>query len=256
MSAPIHSLIARATAQNLSEAAVYRASRREVSGTQGTGGAADGRFFCPVCESWHWRFLPYGRNGRPNALCPTCGSVERHRFLWLTLAPLLSRARRIVHVAPEPGIRARLEGLPGVQYRAVDRYDPDAEPMDLTELLMPDNSADLIICNHVLEHIPDDRQAMAEMLRVLRPGGHAVVMVPVDEKRPRTYEDDSIVSPADRAVAFGHPYHVRVCGADYPERLEAAGFAVEYRHSRSLSGHKRRLMRLNKTPLYLCRKPA
>jgi hypothetical protein len=105
---------------------------------------------------------------------------------------------------------------------------------------------------------PDSRPgggAMAELFRVLAPGGHAVVMVPIEMDRPKTYEDASIDSAAGRDVAFGHPYHVRICGADYPDRLRRAGFGVKLVYSRSMTPHMRRFWRINKTVLFDCRKP-
>ncbi len=252
MSTQFETLLAKSRAGGLSEAQVYRAARHQ--GAAGHSGRGR-RFLCPVCNQWSWRFLPYGLDGRPNARCPHCGSVERHRFLWLHLQPLLQGVRTILHVAPEPCIRARLQHRPGTHYIAADRYDPEAEPMDLTDLPLRDGWADLVLCSHVLEHIPDDKQAMAEMLRVLRPGGRAVIMVPVDRHRADTYEDHRIDTPDGRLAAFGHPFHVRVCGRDYGDRLRQAGFAVTEINSATLPGFARRRWRINKTPLFDCRKP-
>ena len=96
---------------------------------------------------------------------------------------------------------------------------------------------------------------MAELFRVLAPGGRAVVMVPIEMDRPQTYEDASIDTAAGRDEAFGHPYHVRICGADYPERLRHAGFEVDLIFSGSMTPHRRRFWRINKTVLFDCRKP-
>lgn len=149
-----------------------------------------------------------------------------------------------------------LRANPALHYVSTDMFDPKADrAADLTALPFPDSSFEFAVCSHVLEHIDDDRKAMSELFRVLRPGGTAVVMVPIDMKLPRTYEDSSIVTAAGRDAVFGHPYHVRICGADYPDRLRAAGFAVEPVSSRSLSPHKRRYWRINKTVLFDCQKP-
>jgi SAM-dependent methyltransferase len=252
MSTQFEQLLALSRAGGLSEAQVYQAARQQ--GAAGQGGPGR-RFLCPVCEHWSWRFLPYGLDGRRNARCPHCGSVERHRFLWLHLQPRLQGVRTVLHVAPEPCIRARLQERPGLHYIAADRYDPEAEPMDLTDLPLPDGWADLILCSHVLEHIPDDRRAMAEIARVLRPGGRAVVMVPVERSRATTYEDESITTPEARQIAFGHPFHVRICGRDYGDRLRAAGLRVTEHSSARLSAFARRRWRINKTPLFDCLKP-
>lgn len=134
-------------------------------------------------------------------------------------------------------------------------YDPAVDrAADLTALPFRDESFDFAICSHVLEHVEDDRAAMAELFRVLVPGGRAVVMVPIEMDRPRTYEDISIDSSAGRDKAFGHPYHLRICGGDYPDRLRRAGFAVKLEYSRSMAPHRRRFWRINKTVLFDCRK--
>lgn len=216
-------------------------------------------FLCPICDGRYARFLPFGLGGRRNARCPGCGSLERHRFLWLYLRDELRldrRRSRIVHVAPEPPIVKALRRNRAVRHISVDGFDPNADRIaDLTALPFADASFDIAICSHVLEHIEDDRAAMRELFRVLRPGGRAVVMVPIDLKRPVTYEDAAIDTAAARNAGFGHPYHVRICGADYPDRLADAGFAVRTVSSRALSPHRRRLWRINKTPLYDCVRP-
>lgn len=98
--------------------------------------------------------------------------------------------------------------------------------MDLTMTPWRDASFDAILCNHVLEHIPDDRQAMRELFRVLRPGGWAILQVPMDTRRATTFEDPTIVSPKARERAFGQADHVRIYGLDYKARLESVGFVV------------------------------
>jgi SAM-dependent methyltransferase len=99
--------------------------------------------------------------------------------------------------------------------------------MDITDIPLDDGSFDMIVCSHVLEHVPDDRKAMRELFRVLRPGGWAVLQSPLDPARPHTYEDWSITAPQERQRAFGQHDHVRIYGRDYGDRLEEAGFRVE-----------------------------
>lgn len=219
----------------------------------------DGLLHCPVCGGRYRRFLRFGLDGRRNARCPGCGSLERHRFLWLFLRQhygLLRRRLRALHLAPEPCIRAALAANPGLRYVSADLFDPAADTAaDLTALPFTSAAFDVVICSHVLEHVTDDRAAMAELFRVVAPGGGAAVMVPIDMKRPETYEDPAIDSTAGRHATFGHPYHVRICGADYPDRLRAAGFCVRAKNSEMLSRHRRRLWRINRTVLFDCRKP-
>jgi SAM-dependent methyltransferase len=212
---------------------------------------------CPVCRRASGYFHAFGRAGRRNAVCPVCGSLERHRFLWLYLERALGlpgRRLSILHVAPEPCIRTRLADMPGLRYTGVDLYRPDApRRMDVTRLALPDGAVDLVICSHVLEHVERDRDALAELARVLRPGGRAVIVVPLDLRRP-TVEDGAARTAAQRLAAFGHPYHVRICGADYGERIAAAGFTVRRVDAAALSGHRRRYFRLNRASLFDCRR--
>jgi len=212
---------------------------------------------CPICRSPSGYFHSFGRARRRNAVCPSCGSLERHRFLWLYLERTLRLPRRrltVLHVAPEAGIRARLSAQPSLRYAGVDLYRPDAPlTMDATALALPDASVDLVICSHVLEHVEDDRRALGEFARVLRPGGHAIIVVPLDLRHP-TREDPGATTAAARLAAFGHPYHVRICGADYGQRIAAAGFAVRRIDAGALSGHCRRYFRLNKASLFDCRR--
>lgn len=226
-------------------------------GRANAGGASGARFHCPICAKWYRRFQPFGLRGRPNARCPGCGSLERHRFLWLYLrdsTPALAQRSAVLHVAPEHCIREALIRLPGIRYLGIDRYDDDAEAeqQDLTDLPYADGSFDMIICNHVLEHIPDDRKALSEIGRVLRPTGRALIMVPIDRNRQETYEDPAITAPSARHAAFGHPYHVRICGWDYADRIRRSGFDVFEAHSTDLAEHKRRINRINRTVLYDC----
>jgi SAM-dependent methyltransferase len=213
---------------------------------------------CPVCGRGFGHFLAFGLARRRNARCPGCGSLERHRFLWLYLERTLRLLRRrgsVLHIAPEACIRNRIAGRPGLRYQAIDLYRPDGgATMDATRLAFADESFDIVICSHVLEHVREDRRALAEMARVLRPGGRAVIMVPLDLRQAVTGESPAAVTAAERLAAFGHPYHVRICGADYGERIAAAGFTVSRVDSAALSGHRRRYHRINRTSLFDCRR--
>jgi SAM-dependent methyltransferase len=141
--------------------------------------------------------------------------------------------RRLLHFAPEPLFDPVFERLPEVERVTADLYAPADLRLDVTHMDLPDSSFDLILCSHVLEHVPDDREAMGELRRVLRDGGQALVLVPY---RPgvTTYEDPSITSPLDRMVAFGQQDHVRIYGNDLPDRLRQAGFEVDDRTAADL----------------------
>ncbi len=189
---------------------------------------------CPICGCRRRKFLPYGYvDLRPNALCPNCLSLERHRTLWLHLThntDLLTAHPHLLHIAPEVSLRRPLrkhyKAHPD-RYVTADLESPLADlHFDVQQIPLSDASFDVIICNHLLEHVADDRQALRELYRVLRPGGWGVISVPLDTTRDVTYEDDTITDPVERTRLFGQYDHRRVCGRDYIDRLRAAGFTV------------------------------
>jgi len=220
--------------------------------------AGDGRY-CPICRRWYRRFLPFGIRRRQQALCPGCGGLERHRYLWLyleTAQAVTTRRLSVLHIAPEPGIRQRLQACPSIRYTSIDLHDQSATAaMDASRLTFDDASFDLIVCSHVLEHIQDDHAALREFARVLRPAGHAIILVPIDRHLPQTFENELIISTEERMKAFGHPYHVRICGRDYGDRIADCGFEVTSVSSGDMSAHCRRFYRINKLILFDCRLP-
>jgi SAM-dependent methyltransferase len=201
------------------------------------------RYRCPFCNAGLRRFRPFGLDfpvlkekrivgggRRLNAQCPNCGSLDRERLLYLFLlhkTDLLSRPQRLLHVAPEPRLAAKLKAIAGLDYLTADIAMPDVMVrMDLTDIQFPDRSFDAIICNHVLEHIEDDARAMSELHRTLKTGGWAILQVPISLTLQTTYEDFSITDATAREQAFGQEDHVRIYGQDYGERLTRAGFTV------------------------------
>jgi SAM-dependent methyltransferase len=186
---------------------------------------------CPVCGR-RYRFEAFGDPPRPAAQCPGCGALERHRLLWLFMRdevlPIRKPSYRILHCAPEPSLEQRFRALPGVVYVSIDLSAGNVTAhMDLTNLAFPDETFDLVVCNHVLEHVPDDRKAMRELLRVTNRDGIALLNIPYDEKLEHTYEDWSIATPEGRHKAFGQHDHVRMYSrSDYARRLRDAGWTV------------------------------
>ncbi len=177
------------------------------------------------------KFLPFGAGVLRGRLCPRCYSLPRHRLAWLYFGRrtnLFTDPLDVLHVAPEYTLANRLRALANLNYLSIDLNSPRAmRAMDLTALELDDASFDVILCSHVLEHIPDDRRAMRELHRVLRPGGWAILQVPIDPERAVTYEDASITDPESRLEHFGQEDHVRVYGSDYTDRLREAGFTVD-----------------------------
>lgn len=177
-------------------------------------------------------FLPYGYGTqRNNVLSPSTLSLERHRLLWLYLkneTDFFLAKNKVLHFAPEQCFLKRFKALKNIDYTTTDLLSPIADvKADICNLPFADNSYDVIFCNHVLEHIPDDTKAMQELYRVMKPGGFGVFQIPQDLNRETTFEDDSITDKKERAKIFGQYDHVRIYGRDYFDKLRRIGFEVE-----------------------------
>jgi SAM-dependent methyltransferase len=213
---------------------------------------------CPCCERSFRAFRAI--HGRPGAMCPACGALERHRLLWLFLDRELgvgSAQADLLHFAPEPALERRLRSALGSRYLSVDLRPGAADvAADITALPFEDGSFDLVLCNHVLEHVEDDRRALAEIRRVLRPDGRAVLMHPVDPTLSQTYEDPAITSPRERRRAFRQSDHVRIYGPDFGDRVAEAGFTAEaIRYAKRIDPADAGRFRLAgvEDDIYLCR---
>jgi len=177
-------------------------------------------------------FLPYGYGKqRDNALSPSTLSLERHRLLWLYLkheTDFFSDKLKVLHFAPEQAFYKRFRELKNLDYTTTDLNSPLADvKADICNLPFRDSEFDVILCNHVLEHIPDDTKAMQELYRVLKPNGMGIFQIPQDMSRETTFEDASITNKKERAKIFGQYDHVRVYGRDYFDKLRTIGFKVE-----------------------------
>ena len=220
------------------------------------------RFTDPIDGKSFRMFLPYGYgNQRNNVLSPSTLSLERHRLLWLYLqnetdffqseldsdSPVTqnkriklrkdaetSSALKVLHFAPEQEFYKRFKKQTNIEYTTTDLLSPLADvKADICNLPFEDNAYDIIFCNHVLEHIPDDTKAMQELFRVLKPGGMGIFQIPQDLSRANTFTDDTIVDQKERAKIFGQYDHVRVYGRDYFDKLRSIGFKVieeDYTH--------------------------
>lgn len=219
-------------------------------------------FTDPIDGRGYRKFLPYGYadRQRPNALAPGTNSLERHRLLWLYLkeeTDFFSSTRYLLHIAPEQCFYGRFRKMKNLKYLTADIDSPLADvKMDIHNIQYPDDTFDMILCNHVLEHVDDDIRCMQELRRVLKPGGLAIMQVPLDPDRTETFSDPSITDRAERERIFGQYDHVRVYGTDYPDRLRRAGFevtAVDY--SEKLEPAEFERYRLPKREmLYVCTK--
>ena len=206
-------------------------------------------FVCPICDYRAKDLFAIGGDsavlkqhaivggGRRYAGCYRCDSDDRERLVYVYLREKLclfcrEKDLKILHIAPEEnlvtkfleyGFREYICGdllAPGYKYRAPIRN------MDVMSIPFVDNYFDLIICNHVFEHIPDDKRAMTEVRRVLKEGGKAILQVPISKNAHATVEDASIIAPKERERVFGQRDHVRIYGQDYVDRLTNAGFTV------------------------------
>ncbi len=210
------------------------------------------KYSCPYCGKSFRKMLPAGHDLKVNiekhiigagfrtqVLCPRCYSTDRDRLIYIWLneeTDVATKPVELLHIAPEGSIRAFLSKQEKLSYHMGDKYesgydqyyyDRKVHQMDITAIPFEENSFDYIICNHVLEHILDDQLAMIELYRVLKPGGKALLQVPISWLLPETYEDASINTNKGREEAFGQFDHVRIYGSDYPQRLKNAGFIVD-----------------------------
>jgi len=189
------------------------------------------RYTDPIDGCSFRRFLPYGYGKvREGVLSPSTLSLERHRLLWLYLkrkTSFFSAPLKVLHIAPEQAFYKRFKQQANLEYITSDLYSPLADvKADICALPFEDESFDVILCNHVLEHIPDDTQAMRELYRVLKKGGWGIFQVPQEIERAETFADDSITDPKERARIFGQYDHVRIYGMDYFDKLRSIGFSV------------------------------
>lgn len=192
------------------------------------------RFTDPIDGKSYRKFLPYGYGGaiRENVLAPGTHSLERHRLIWLYLQQrgdfFGDKPLKMLHVAPEQCFHWRFKKQSNLEVLTGDIESPLADiHFDLHEIPLEDNRFDVIFCNHVLEHVTDDRQCLRELYRVMAPGGWGIFQVPHLPDQKVTDEDPSITDPRERERRFGQYDHVRAYGPDYADRLREAGFTVE-----------------------------
>lgn len=225
-----------------------------------------GRYSCPLCGRSFRRLLPYGYVvQRENALCPSCLSLERHRLIWLWLkreSHFMEERPSLLHIAPELCLMRHLKRLYKGQperYTTADLESPLATlHFNVEQIPLPDKSYQMVICNHLLEHVEKEKQALRELYRILAPGGWGILLAPIDYSLAKSFEDDTITDPKERERLFGQYDHRRRYGRDYPERLRSAGFEVEeIDYAAQLSAEERRGFALmTDDRLYIVRKPA
>lgn len=189
-------------------------------------------FIDPIDGNSYRKFLPYGyEKQRKSVLSPGTLSLERHRLMWLYLqreTDFFTSNLKVLHMAPEQSFYKRFRKLKNLDYTTCDLNSPIADiKADIQNLPFEDNSFDVIFCNHVLEHVDDDKKALWELFRIMKPGGWGIFQVPIRYQLAKTFEDSTITDRKERIEKFGQYDHVRVYGMDYYDILESIGFKVE-----------------------------
>lgn len=189
-------------------------------------------FYDPIDGKSYRRFLPYGYGKqRENALSPGTLSLERHRQMWLYLqneTDFFTKNYKVLHIAPEQEFLRKFKKMKNLDYTSADLFSPIVDvKADILDLPFANETFDVVICNHVLEHIQDDAKAMIELYRVMKKGGWGILQVPMKSTLEKTYEDFSITDPKERQKHFGQYDHVRWYGMDYFDRLRKIGFTTE-----------------------------
>lgn len=208
------------------------------------------KYQCPICGFKARDLAPIGMDipvfkekkviggGRRKGGCYKCNSRERDRMIYLYLKDKLkifdsSKDLKILHLAPEIGLSKALLKIGYDTYICGDLfvegyfYPKYVQNINVLDIPFDSNYFDLIICNHMLEHIPNDTDAMKELFRVLKLGGQAILQVPISQTMETTFEDFTIKDPKERELVFGQSDHVRIYGQDYTDRLQSVGFKTE-----------------------------
>ena len=184
---------------------------------------------CSICGWEGSQFLPFGVEQRPDSACPKCGAKERHRLIWeYFVREFLNESHiDVLYFAPVDGLETKLKNQKSITVTTTDLIQSGVDvKADITQLPIADESFDVILCSHVLEHVPNDGLALEELYRVLQKNGVAIILVPQDRQRDETYQDLTITSDEARREAFGQRDHVRWYGRDVEEIISSTGFEV------------------------------
>ena len=213
------------------------------------------KFTDPIDGKSYRKFLPYGYGKqRGNALSPGTLSLERHRQMWLYLqneTDFFTQNYKVLHIAPEQEFLRKFKKMKNLDYTSADLFSPIVDvKADILDLPFEDESFDVIFCNHVLEHIIDDKKAMSELYKKKKKGGWGILQVPMKNSLEKTYEDCTITDPKERQKHFGQYDHVRWYGMDYFERLKSVGFSVDINfYSQKFSKEEKKRFGLNVTEI-------
>ena len=170
-----------------------------------------------------------GGGYRENAVCPYCGAMDRTRWLYWVIkeqTDMLKRKCTVIHFAPEKSLRKMLVQTPDCDYYPCDFCMEGLPKVDVTNMIYKDHMADFIIINHVLEHVKNEEKAVSELKRVLKEDGKLIMSFPICTEQ-KTYEDETVISEADKEKYYGQKDHVRLYGTDFKERFENYGLRVQ-----------------------------
>lgn len=230
------------------------------------------KYRCNFCKGHFRKLLPIGLKndiassimggGYRYAACPKCNSTDRERLIYWYIVNKKNifyshKTINLLHIAPEKNLQKVFGASDKINYISGDLNPLVADrKIDITDIKFENNCFDFIICNHVLEHVKDDKKAMSELCRVLKTGGEAILQVPISKYNKETLEDSSITTPEEREKIFGQKDHVRIYGKDYQKKLENAGFEVNlYDIKKDLNIRNIEKYGLNKEEiLYICYK--
>jgi predicted SAM-dependent methyltransferase len=216
------------------------------------------KFTCPICNYQASQFLAYGTDNeavkkyniipmgyRKYAICPKCYSKDRERLIYLFIQSLLKKNligynSKIIHFAPEKSIEKNLFRKKFSNYITADIFGNNVDfNLDLQNLSFTQSNFDLVICNHVLEHIDDDTKALENIFNLLSPYGLAILQVPFSKKIKKDFKIDNVDSNEDRLKFYGQEDHVRIYSEiEYVEKLKKAGFKVEIDDMKNYKTHK------------------
>lgn len=189
-------------------------------------------FTDPIDGRTYRMFLSYGyEKQRENVLSPGTLSLERHRLMWLYLqreTDFFTAPLKVLHIAPEQSFYKRFRKMKNLDYTTCDLYSPIADvKADIQDLPFENDEFDVIFCNHVLEHVENDKTALSELYRVMKPAGWGIFQVPIRYQLKISFEDPTVIDRKERIEKFGQYDHVRVYGMDYYDTLLSIGFEVE-----------------------------
>ena len=194
---------------------------------------AGDKVFCVVCEKHFSKFQPINNN---DSLCMHCGSIPRQRLLMTVLKKNNLIHKKTLHFSPNRFFAHKMHSLNHNYFSTDFNATSDTDfHYDITQLNVADNSYDLIICYHVLEHIVEDLNAMSELYRILSKNGILICQVPFSQNG-ETIEDETITSPSERLKKFGQEDHVRIYGIqEFTARLSSAGFNIKTKKSSEIA---------------------